>query len=151
MQNYSNYLFYRSFVIDLDILKYSETKLTPFLQQLKNNDTKKEWTGHDITAKAMRNNVTRDLDCLKQLGSIATLDVDSYGCIASQVELVLSMIFIVGLVAIKFLMAVYFAWCISWKIGNYDKESYVQRIKRNNEIEDWSEAVSYTHLRAHET
>ena len=89
----------------------------------------------------MRNNVTRDLDCLKQLGSIATLDVDSYGCIASQVELVLSMIFIVGLVAIKFLMAVYFAWCISWKIGNYDKESYVQRIKRNNEIEDWSEDI----------
>lgn len=141
LQNYSNYLFYRSFVIDLGILEYSDTKLTPFLQQLKNNDTKKEWTGRDITAKAMRNNVTRDLDCLKQLGSIATLDVDSYGCIASQVELVLSMIFIVGLVAIKFLMAVYFAWCISWKIGNYDKESYVQRIKRNNEIEDWSEDI----------
>ena len=40
LQNYSNYLFYRSFVIDFDILKNSATKLTPFLQQLKNNDTK---------------------------------------------------------------------------------------------------------------
>ena len=141
LKDYDNYLFYRSAVIDLNILEYSDTKLTPFMQELKNNDTKKEWTKMDVTAKAMRRGLTKELDCLKQLGSIASLDVDSYGCIASKVELVVSMIVIVGVVGIKFLFAVFFAWCLSWRIGNYDKESYAQRMKRMNDMEDWSEDI----------
>ena len=141
LKDYDNYLFYRSAVIDLNILEYSDTNLTLFMQELKNNDTKKEWTKMDVTAKAMRRGLTKELDCLKQLGSIASLDVDSYGCIASKVELVVSMIVIVGVVGIKFLFALFFAWCLSWRIGNYDKESYAQRMKRMNDMEDWSEDI----------
>lgn len=137
----TQFLFWRNHVVDLRILQYiDEGQIqSDFIKQLKNDaDFSLKWRKRDITMQGMRAGHTHDLDCLAMIGDIASVDVKSYGCIASQVELVLSMIFIVGAVAIKFLMAVAFAWFLSWRIGNYDNESYAQRMKRMNEIEDWS-------------
>lgn len=142
--DYSHLMFWRSHVIDLDVLKYRDprVKFPPFMAQLANpGPARSNWTGRDITAEGMRSKHTQELDCLAQIASIASVDVDSYGCIASQVELILSMIFIVGAVGIKFVMAVAFAWCLSWRIGNYDNASYAQRMKRVHEIEDWTEDI----------
>ncbi|WFD23600.1 chitin synthase [Malassezia equina] len=142
MKNKTNQLmFWRSRVVDLAVLDHIQPAQiqSDFIKQLKNDPGfRDQWRYGDITMQGMRSGHTRDLDCLAMIGNIGSVDVQSYGCIASQVELVLSMIFIVGAVAIKFLMAVFFAWFLSWRIGNYDNESYAQRMKRMNEIEDWS-------------
>lgn len=142
MKNASmNFMYWRSHVIDLEVLKYIQPDqiASSFIQQLKDDKNfRDQWRFADITMQGMRAGHTQDLDCLAMIANIGSVDVQSYGCIASQVELVLSMIFIVGAVAIKFLMAVAFAWFLSWRIGNYDNESYAQRMKRMNEIEDWS-------------
>ncbi|WFD06047.1 chitin synthase [Malassezia vespertilionis] len=131
---------WRSNVIDLSLLDFLLPGVTPppFFAELRNNP---KWIGRDITAEGMRTNHTVELDCLASIARVASIDVDSPGCIASKVELVLSMIFIVGAVAIKFIMAVMFAWCLSWRIGNYDNESYAQRMKRVGEIETWTDDI----------
>lgn len=139
--NITNLLFWRNHVVDLRVLDAIDPPQiqSDFIQNLKGNQSFRDlWRFGDVTMQGMRAGHTKDLDCLALIGNIASVDVKSYGCIASQVELVLSMIFIVGAVAIKFLMAVAFAWFLSWRIGNYDNESYAQRMKRMNEIEDWS-------------
>ncbi|KAL4401855.1 Chitin synthase, class 3 [Malassezia pachydermatis] len=145
MANYTNHLmFWRSHAIDITILSQKEplVQLTDFMTKLtRPGPFQTNWTGKDITAQGMRAGLTKELDCLAQLGSIASVDVDSYGCIASQVELILSMIFIIGAVGIKFIMAVVFAWLLSWRIGNYDNESYAQRMKRMNEVETWTDDI----------
>ena len=142
--NMTDFMYWRGNVIDLSILKNFhpsvQAKLPPFYKELLGS-AKSNWTGRDITAEGMRANQIRQLDCLAQIARVGSVDVDSYGCIASKVELVLSMIFIVGLVGIKFLMAVFFAWFLSWRMGNYDNESYAQRMKRMGAIEDWTHDI----------
>lgn len=136
-----NLMIWRGSVIDLSMLKYLDPTVNApeLFNYMKNrNDT---WAGKDVTAMGMRGKYTKELDCLAQVARVAYIDAASTGCIASQVELVLSMIFIVGAVGIKFLMALYFAWCISWRLGNYDNESYAERMRRVAAIENWTDDI----------
>ncbi|KAJ7732914.1 hypothetical protein DFH07DRAFT_990494 [Mycena maculata] len=49
--------------------------------------------------------------------------------------LYLSLIFPIGVVLIRFVMAVLFAWSFSWKIGTFPKDSYAQRMQRAEAVE----------------
>ncbi|WFD42437.1 chitin synthase [Malassezia psittaci] len=136
-----NIMIWRGSVINLNFLNYLDPSVNApdFFNELKNRNP--DWVGQDATAKGMRGNYTKELDCLAYVAKIAYVDAASPGCMASQVELVLSMVFIVGAVAIKFLMALYFAWCVSWRLGNYDNESYAQRMQRMGAIENWTDDI----------
>lgn len=79
--------------------------------------------------------------CLQDLITIGFIDTKTIGCVASSVVLILSLIFIVGVVAIRFVMAVMFQWFFSWKLGNFPRETYEQRMQRSQEIEDWSNDI----------
>jgi chitin synthase len=76
--------------------------------------------------------------CLTDIAKVGYIDSDEIGCIASTVVLYVSLVFIVGIVAIKFLFAVYFRWVVSKNQG----ADYLDRKdtnRRENEIEDWSD------------
>ncbi|KAJ7778002.1 hypothetical protein DFH07DRAFT_951085 [Mycena maculata] len=49
--------------------------------------------------------------------------------------LYLSLIFPIGVVLIRFVMAVLFTWSFSWKIGTFPKDSYTQRMQRAEAVE----------------
>ena len=99
------------------------------------------WAGRDITASVMRQRLDNEFTCLEQIARIGFIDSETIGCVASKVELYLSLVFIIGVVAIKFFMAVMFGWFISWRLGNYANETYEQRMKRAAEIEQWSDDI----------
>lgn len=99
------------------------------------------WAGKDATAGVMRSKLDGTFDCLEQITRVGFIDSESIGCIASKVELYLALVIIIGVVAIKFLMAVIFGWFLSWRLGNYANETYEQRMKRAEEIEKWSEDI----------
>ncbi|WFD02700.1 chitin synthase [Malassezia obtusa] len=136
-----NIMVWRGNIINLDMLKYLDQRSNPpqFFKDLQGNNS--EWVRQDATAKGYRGGFNKELDCLAYVARIAYIDALTPGCMASQVELVLSMIFIVGAVGIKFLMALYFAWCVSWRLGNYDNESYAERMKRMGAIENWTDDI----------
>ena len=138
-----NFMVWRGNIIDLQMLNYLDRSVNvpDLFNTLKSNASNSEWVRQDATAKGMRGGFTKELDCLAYVARVAYVDADSPGCMASQVELILSMVFIVGAVGIKFLMALYFAWCISWRLGNYDNESYAQRMKRMGAIESWTDDI----------
>ncbi|KAJ7870902.1 glycosyltransferase family 2 protein [Mycena olivaceomarginata] len=92
--------------------------------------------GHDDAAHAPQPHAAGH--CLQDLVTVGFIDTNSIGCVASQVLLYLSLIFIVGVVLIRFGMAVMFAWFFSHKLGNFPKESYAERMERSREIEDWT-------------
>lgn len=84
----------------------------------------------------------RDLGhCLQDIITVGFIDTNSIGCVASQVVLYISLVFIVGVVGIRFFMAVTFAWFFSWRIGNFNNESYKERMKRSREIENWTDDI----------
>ncbi|CBQ72947.1 probable Csh5-chitin synthase 5 [Sporisorium reilianum SRZ2] len=136
-----NLAVFRGAVLDLNRLNNLTAGLTyPALYDVlkRRNDT---WAGRDVTSSVMRQRLDNEFACLEQITRIGFIDSETIGCVASKVELYLSLVFIIGVVAIKFFMAVMFGWFISWRLGNYANETYEQRMKRAAEIEQWSDDI----------
>lgn len=89
----------------------------------------------------MRTNQRNVAHCLQDIITIGFIDTNTIGCVASEVVLYLSLIFIIGVVAIRFVMAVMFQWFFSWKLGNFPRETYEQRMQRSAEIENWTNDI----------
>lgn len=79
--------------------------------------------------------------CLQQTIVVGYVDSKSIGCVASQIVLYVSLIFIIGVVGIRFGMAVMFGWFVSYRIGAFTRESYSQRMARAAEIENWTDNI----------
>ena len=137
-----NLLVWKGAVLDLARLTMllPQVAYPPLFDQIKTRNA--TWAGRDVTATVMRSRQDDVMACLEQIVQVGYVDSESIGCVASQVELYLSLIFIIGVVAIKFLMAVIFGWFLSWRLGNYGKsQTYEQRMKRAEEIEQWTDDI----------
>ena len=99
------------------------------------------YNGKDLTMLIERTNQQGIGHCLQDIVSVGFIDTNSIGCVASSVVLYLSLIFIIGVVAIRFIMAVLFQWFFSWKLGNFPRETYEQRMQRSQEIENWTNDI----------
>ncbi|KAF7293023.1 Glycosyltransferase family 2 protein [Mycena indigotica] len=129
---------FESSVLDLSLLNWldpSQITVPPLFNDLKSNAA---WTHQDITMQLRRRNQMHLGHCLQDMITVGFIDTNSIGCVASQVLLYLSLIFIVGVVLIRFAMAVMFQWFFSHKLGNFPRETYEERMKRAEEIENWS-------------
>ncbi|KAL0137609.1 glycosyltransferase family 2 protein [Mucor lusitanicus] len=77
--------------------------------------------------------------CLSATIKVGSLDTISIGCMASDIVLYVSLAVILGVILVKFALAVIFGWFLSWKLGNFKEgESYSARMKREAEIENWT-------------
>ncbi|KAI8643796.1 chitin synthase-domain-containing protein [Parasitella parasitica] len=86
-----------------------------------------------------------EAECLLDTIKVGEIDTKSFGCIASDVVLYTSLIVILGVILVKFGLAVIFGWFLSWKLGNFKKEgktSYKDRMRRDLEIEDWTTGIN---------
>lgn len=86
-----------------------------------------------------------EAQCLLDIIKVGEIDTKSFGCIASDVVLYTSLIVILGVILVKFGLAVVFGWFLSWKLGNFKKEgksTYQERMRRDNEIEDWTTGIN---------
>ncbi|PWN52391.1 putative chitin synthase 5 [Violaceomyces palustris] len=136
-----NLAVYKGTVLDLNRLNNLTNTITypSLFDTLKRRN--EAWAGRDVTAAVMRGRLDEQFDCLEQISRIGFIDSETIGCVASKVELYVSLVFIIGVVAIKFVMAVIFGWFLSWRLGNYAHETYEQRMKRAAEIEQWSDDI----------
>ncbi|CAO3638873.1 unnamed protein product [Mucor hiemalis] len=106
--------------------------------------------GQDIThtVTTQRSNSTQwkaEAQCLLDVIKVGEIDTKSFGCIASDVVLYTSLIVILGVILVKFGLAVIFGWFLSWKLGTFKKEgkaSYKDRMRRDHEIEDWTIGIN---------
>jgi chitin synthase len=99
------------------------------------------FNGKDITMWVYRSGVRQQFQCLQDTVTVGFIDTITIGCVASDVVLYVSLVFIIGVVAIKFCMAVIFGWFLSWKLGAFKGESYQQRMARAAEIEQWTDDI----------
>ncbi|TFK56433.1 glycosyltransferase family 2 protein [Heliocybe sulcata] len=99
------------------------------------------YNGHDLTGYFLRTNQRKVAQCLQDVVTVGFIDTNTIGCVASQVVLYLSLVFIIGVVAIRFGMAVVFAWFFSSRLGTFKHETYEQRMQRQAEIENWTDDI----------
>ncbi|PWN24159.1 hypothetical protein BCV69DRAFT_240309, partial [Microstroma glucosiphilum] len=137
-----NFLVWKGAVIDAGRLALLYTNNLTYPALFDTLKTRSEqWSGRDVTAAVFRSQQDTVFDCLDQIARVGFVDSESIGCVASQVELYVALVVILGVVGIKFIMAVIFGWFLSWRLGNYGNESRAQRKKRAAEIEDWSDNI----------
>jgi len=80
--------------------------------------------------------------CLKQIARVGAMDSKTVGCLTSDVIMYVSLIIILGVVFIKFFLAVFFGWFLSNRLGGFEHETYQERIKRFEQIEAWSSDIN---------
>lgn len=124
-------------------LRYLDHLLTgdldyPALFDVLKNDT--SLRGRDISQEMSYGEHRRAMNCLRQITKVGEIDTEKIGCIASKVVLYVSLVFIMGLVIVKFLVACYFRFFMARYQGAFAiSESQFKRRERN--IEDWGDDI----------
>lgn len=112
-----NLMVYSGNVLDLDLIDWilSDDVTYPTLfDSLRTDETFK---GHDISVVLSDLEDRQAAKCLTEIIKVGVIDLKTVGCIASDIVLVVSLVFILAVVVVKFLMACYFHWVISPKQG----------------------------------
>ncbi|GAA6050913.1 hypothetical protein JCM3770_002533 [Rhodotorula araucariae] len=138
-----NLAVYDGAVLDLSLLNWldpSQVAYPPIFDSLKSG-TNGSFTSRDITS-LMVNSGQRDVaECLVDVIRVGFVDSVTFGCVASDVVLYVSLVVIIGVVVLRFFMAVLFGWFVSWRIGKFPEETHEQRRARANEIEHWTDDI----------
>lgn len=130
-------------VLDLNLLSWldkTQVNYPPVFDDLRSGPLNAEIRGTDVTHLFSRLDDRTLGQCLVEIIKVGTVDNNSVGCVASQVVLYISLVFIIGIVLSKFIMALWFHWFLAWKIGAH-KNSGAKNKKRRMEIEEWSDDI----------
>lgn len=134
-----NLVVYNGHVLDLDLLDWLQTddlNYPPMFSDLKNS----EFQGYDLSIVLANNHEKKVARCLTEIIKVGEVDSKTVGCIASDVVLYVSLIFILAVVISKFLIACYFRWAVAMRQGAYQVDNKTMGKQLNN-IEDWSNNI----------
>ncbi|ANB13910.1 chitin synthase CHS3 [Sugiyamaella lignohabitans] len=131
---------YNGAVLDLSLLNFIDKSNLNYPSEFTMLQKDSTIMGADITQLMSHGRDGQIAKCLSEVIKVGYIDTENIGCIASQVVLYVSLVFIIGLVGIKFLFACYFKWFISGRQGAFYMDRK-QLEKHNQEIEDWSNNI----------
>ena len=136
-----NFAIYNNYVIDLD--KFSKLIIEADLNDLNGfnfNDFKRKFAGKDATLFLNQNEQYRSIGkCMLKMLTVAQLDADTPGCIITNIVLYVSLIFIIGVVLIRFFLAIIYAWCMAPRLGKIltTNEKQLYNSKKQQQEEYW--------------
>jgi chitin synthase len=141
-----NLAVYSGTVLDFDLLKWfngSQVIVPSIFVALsdKSSSLSTAVRGRDITHQFQASGDKVVAECLEQIIKVGTVDTETIGCIASQVVLYVSLVFIIAIVLSKFFLALYFQWFLSRKYAAAKTSQSSDPKKRNKQIEDWSNDI----------
>ncbi|KAI9263354.1 chitin synthase-domain-containing protein [Phascolomyces articulosus] len=148
----TNLAVYNSHVLNLDLLqalpldKFNVPALGLIEEAL--HGATPPLSGQDLTRviashREPGNQWRQEATCLMHILKVGEIDTKSVGCIASDVVLYLSLVVILGVILVKFVLAVAFGWFLSWRLGNFKEGgSYKERMQRDEEIENWASEIN---------
>ncbi|KAF9923858.1 Chitin synthase, class 3 [Linnemannia zychae] len=128
-------------VIDGNILKWikPDFSVDPIIEALRNGTIGLQ---RDLSFLFVQRKLTGLGACLNDIGRIGAVDSKTIGCVTSDVITYVSLVIILGVVLIKFFLAVFFGWFLSHRLGGFDNGTYQDRMKRAEQIEAWSSDIN---------
>ncbi|EGV65238.1 Chitin synthase, class 3 [Yamadazyma tenuis] len=131
-----NLVVYSGNVLDLDLINWIQSDDLEYPTLFDRLRDEEAYKGHDISLVLSNSDERHAARCLTEIIKVGTIDSDTIGCIASQVVLIVSLVFILSVVVAKFLMACYFKWFISLHQGATDLNSKSME-SSNKSMENW--------------
>lgn len=125
-------------VIDLDLIDWIYTDSVNVPQRMYDIRDDMSLRGRDVSVIFASSQDRHIAKCLTDIAKIGYVDSEQIGCIASKVVLYVSLVFIVGIVAVKFLFALYFRWFVAHRLGATYLDNKATKC-REKEIENWSD------------
>lgn len=129
-------------MIDFSLLQWLDSTQVSYpalFDEIKNGNS--SYRGRDITALMVATKQRGIANCMLDTIRVGYIDSVAIGCIASDIVLYVSLAVIIGVVVLRFFMAVLFGWFLSWKIGRFPDETYAQRMARSAAIENWTDDI----------
>ncbi|KAF2863486.1 glycosyltransferase family 2 protein [Piedraia hortae CBS 480.64] len=136
-----NLVVYSGDVLDLDLLAWFNTSQVSYPSQFDRMRTNLAIRGKDITLAFSSGSNRQMVRCLQEIVKVGSVDTLTVGCIASKVVLYVSLIFILGIVAIKFLLALLFQWFLCRKFAADKTSMSSNKKERMQQIEDWTNDI----------
>ena len=141
-----NLIVYSGNVLDLNLLNWfndSQIAYPDRFRELRDTSTPANAAvrGRDVTHAFQNKEDKHIAQCLEQIVKVGSIDTDTVGCIASKVVLYVSLVFILSIVAAKFLLALLFQWFFCHKYAAAKTSQSTNKKKRNQQIEDWTDDI----------
>ncbi|KAK3671253.1 Chitin synthase, class 3 [Recurvomyces mirabilis] len=136
-----NLMVYNGDVLDLDLLEWFNKTQVQWPSQFDDIRTNPAVKGIDTTLAFSTGNNKQVAECFQEIVKVGSIDTMTIGCIASKVVLYVSLIFILGVVAIKFILALVFQWFLSRKFAANKTSMTSDKRKRQQQIEDWTDDI----------
>lgn len=136
-----NLVVYSGDVLDLDLLLWfnrTQVSVPASFDQIRTNPAVR---GMDITLAYTSPEQKQIAKCFQEIIKVGQVDTESVGCIASKVVLYVSLIFILGIVSIKFVLACLFQWFLCRKYAADKTSMTSDKKKRAQQIEDWTDDI----------
>ena len=105
----------------IDLTRYFESKTRPFGDAF-----------HDIISSHIRKDASKALSnsnqmfyagqCMASLYTVGSVNMDSFGCLISDIILYLSLVIILSVVLARFALSIWFSYFISTKLGELKKK-----------------------------
>ncbi|ORY80352.1 chitin synthase-domain-containing protein [Protomyces lactucae-debilis] len=140
-----NLLVFRGDVLDLDLLTALDRNQVEYpaaFDEWRNGTRNSQLRGSDTTLQLSSKTDVALAMCLRDIARIGSVEGKTVGCLASQVMLYIALGMILGLVGIKFLLALYFQWVMAPKLGRLPKSREALH-ERDLAIEAWSDNTQY--------
>ncbi|RMX98734.1 hypothetical protein D0867_12337 [Hortaea werneckii] len=136
-----NLMVYSGDVLDLDLLRWFNTSQVAYPAKFDDIRTNPAVKGVDVTLAFAHGANKQIAQCFQEIIKVGSIDTETVGCIASKVVLYVSLIFILGIVGIKFFFALIFQWFLSKKYAAKKTSMGSDEKKRRGQIEDWTDDI----------
>lgn len=136
-----NLMVYSGDVLDLNLLEWFNKSQVAYPDKFDEIRLNSAVRGKDVTLAFSSGQNKQIAQCFQEIIKVGSIDTETVGCIASKVVLYVSLIFILGIVVIKFVLALLFQWFLCRKYAA-DKTSMTKdKKKRQQQIEDWTDDI----------
>ncbi|CDH16127.1 probable Chitin synthase 3 [Zygosaccharomyces bailii] len=135
-----NLVVYNGHVLDLNLLDWLEKDQVTY-PALFDDMRNLQLQGYDLSIVLASSHEKKVARCLTEIIKVGEVDSKTVGCLASDVVLYASLVFILSVVIMKFLVACYFRWAVARKQGAYPVDNKTMD-RQLNSIEDWSENMN---------
>ena len=136
-----NLMVYNGDVLDLDLLLWFNSSQVAWPNEFDEIRQNPAVHGVDVTMAFAKGEKKQIAQCFSEIIKVGSIDTATVGCIASKVVLYVSLIFILGIVVIKFVLAVMFQWFLCRKYAANKTSMGSDDKKRKKQIEDWTDDI----------
>ncbi|KAF2716758.1 glycosyltransferase family 2 protein [Polychaeton citri CBS 116435] len=136
-----NLMVYSGDVLDLDLLEWFNKTQVAIPNQFEEIRQDPSIRGKDMTIAFSHGQNKQVAQCLQEITKVGSIDTETVGCIASKVVLYVSLIFILGIVAIKFFLALLFQWFLCKTYAASKTSMGTDTKTRRRQIEDWTDDI----------